>query len=134
MSVTIRKVHHVAFAEETGAEWVRLLCGLLDLTVEHTESAPGFVERMVPIGDCWLQALEATGDGVVRRSLRRRGEGFHHIAFEVSDIDATMASLRERGVRFVDQNPRPGGMGTRIAFADPRSFGGVLVEFVEEPT
>ncbi|WP_214105873.1 VOC family protein [Acrocarpospora catenulata] len=129
----VRGIHHIAFAEETGAVWSRLLCDLLGLEVGHTESAAGFVERMIPAGDCWVQTLEATGDGVVRDSLRKRGEGFHHLAFEVDDIDATVAALRARGVRFVDERPRPGGMGTRIAFAHPRSFGGVLVEFVQEP-
>ncbi|WP_326643909.1 VOC family protein [Streptosporangium sp. NBC_01755] len=130
----VRKLHHVAFAEETGAPWVRLLCDLLGTPVEHSESADGFVERMIPVGDCWLQALEATGDGVVRSSIQRRGEGFHHLAFEVDDIEETIAVLRARGVMFIDEKPRPGGMGTQIMFAHPHSFGGVLVEFVQEPS
>jgi methylmalonyl-CoA/ethylmalonyl-CoA epimerase len=80
-----------------------------------------------------VQTLEATGEGVVQRFLDRRGPGLHHVAFEVDRIDAAVESLRARGVRLVDEEPRAGGMGTRIAFVHPSAFGGMLVELVELP-
>ncbi|WP_148573551.1 VOC family protein [Nocardioides caldifontis] len=127
----LRRLHHVAFAEEEGAHLVRRLVELFGLEVSSEEEAPGFVERMLPVGECWLQALEATGDGVVRRSLAGRGPGLHHIAFEVDDLAAVLDHLQAHGVDLVDREPRRGGGGHRIAFAHPRSFGGVLVELVE---
>lgn len=127
----LKRIHHVAFAEETGAELVQVLGQVFGLPVQSEEEAPGFVERMLPVGDCWLQGLEATGDGVVRRSLAKRGPGLHHIAFEVDDLPAVLDHLAELGVTLIDRKPRLGGGGHQIAFADPRAFGGVLVELVQ---
>lgn len=127
----VRGLHHVAFAEGEGAALVEVFQRVLGLPVTSLESASGFNERMLDLGNCSLQGLEVTGDGVVRRSVDRRGPGLHHIAFAVDDIAATMSDLREQGVDFVDPEPRVGGGGHLIAFAHPSSFGGVLVEFVE---
>jgi methylmalonyl-CoA epimerase len=99
----------------------------------HEEAAAGFIERMIPAGEAYLQLLEATGPGVIERFLDRRGPGLHHVAFEVSDIDEAVADLRSRGVRMVDETPRPGGMGTRIAFVHPAACPGLLLELVESP-
>ena len=124
-------IHHVAFAEGVGATRFGLLTDILGLGPIHTEDAGDFVERMAPVGGCWIQGLEAVSEGVVSRSIEARGEGFHHLALEVSDVDQALAELTAAGVRLVDSVPRLGGMGTRIAFAHPSSFGGILVEFVE---
>jgi methylmalonyl-CoA/ethylmalonyl-CoA epimerase len=95
------------------------------------EAAAGFVERMLPAGDAYLQLLQATGPGVVERFVGRRGPGLHHVAFEVSDLGDAVSDLRARGVRMVDEVPRPGGMGTRIAFIHPTALDGLLIELVE---
>lgn len=129
----VRGIHHVAFAEGSGATRFGLLTGLLGLGPIHTEDAGDFVERMAPVGDCWIQGLEAVADGVVTRSIQARGEGFHHLALAVSDIDQVIAELTAAKIRLVDPVARPGGMGTRISFAHPSAFGGILIEFVEEP-
>jgi methylmalonyl-CoA/ethylmalonyl-CoA epimerase len=126
------RLHHVAFAHvDTGAS--QLLDELLGLPCVHEEAAEGFVERMLPAGDAYVQLLEATGPGVVERFLGQRGPGLHHVAFEVSDLDDAVSDLGERGVRMVDEAPRPGGMGTRIAFIHPEAFPGLLIELVESP-
>jgi methylmalonyl-CoA/ethylmalonyl-CoA epimerase len=72
-------------------------------------------------------------DSPVGRFLDRRGEGFHHVAYRVGDLAATLDRLDGEGVRLVDRSPRQGSRGTRIAFVHPSSFGGVLVELVEAP-
>jgi methylmalonyl-CoA/ethylmalonyl-CoA epimerase len=123
-------LHHVAFAHAPGAGPEEALCRFLDVT-GHEESGPGFVERMFPVGDGYVQTLEASGDGVIRRFLDQRGPGLHHVAFQVLGIDAALDALRTDGVRLVDEHARAGGMGTRIAFVHPSSFGGMLVELVE---
>lgn len=127
------RLHHVAFAH-FGADPPRLLEDLLGLPCAHEETAEGFVERMLPAGDAYVQLLEATGPGVVERFLGRRGPGLHHVAFEVSDIGEAVSDLRRRGVRMVDEAPRPGGMGTQIAFIHPSAFPGLLIELVESPS
>jgi methylmalonyl-CoA/ethylmalonyl-CoA epimerase len=122
-------LHHVAFAH-AGQDVPGVLGDLLGLSCAHTESAAGFVERMLPAGDSYLQLLEGTGPGVIGRFLSRRGPGLHHVAFEVSDLDAAVADLVRRGVRMVDERPRPGGAGTRVAFVHPAAARGLLVELV----
>jgi methylmalonyl-CoA/ethylmalonyl-CoA epimerase len=123
-------LHHVAFAHGPGSGPEEALCRVLDVT-PHEESGPGFLERMFPVGDAFVQTLEASGDGVVQRFLDERGPGLHHVAFEVDGIDEALDALRGEGVRLVEKEARTGGMGTRIAFVHPSAFGGMLVELVE---
>ena len=128
----ITGLHHVAFAHDAGNEIENAFERILGLTVGHSEEGPGFVERMIPTPDgCFIQLLEATGDGVVDRFVTQRGDALHHVAFCVTEIDTAVADLRMRGIRLVGDAPRPGGMGTRIAFLHPSDFGGMLVELVE---
>lgn len=123
-------LHHVAFAHGPGSGPEDALCRILDVT-PHQESGPGFQERMFPVGDAFVQTLEASGDGVVQRFIDKRGPGLHHVAFEVDEIDTALRELRAGGVRLVDEQARPGGMGSRIAFVHPSAFAGLLVELVE---
>jgi methylmalonyl-CoA epimerase len=81
-----------------------------------------------------LELLEPTEPGSpVARYLDRRGEGIHHVAYRVPDLARHLDELRRKGVRLVDETPRPGARGRRVAFAHPQSFFGVLTEFVEGP-
>ena len=76
-----------------------------------------------------LELLEATADdSPIAKYLARRGPGLHHIAFRVPDIVAALAHLKERGVRLIDETPRPGAHGSLVAFIHPSSTHGVLVE------
>ena len=126
----LRRIHHVAFAHKDAAV-LDGLGNLLGLSCTEPETAPGLLERMFPVGDAYLQTLEATGPGVVERFVERRGPALHHVAFEVDDIDLAVDALKRRGAKMVDDAPRPGGSGTRIAFLHPSSCGGLLVELVE---
>lgn len=125
-------LHHVAFARGDDPTCEEALGSLLR-TEPHAETGPGFVERMYPVGDSYVQTLEPTGDGVIASFLAKRGPALHHVAFSVDGLDAAIEDLRAAGTRLVDERPRAGGMGTRIAFIHPSSFGGLLVELVEDP-
>ena len=88
--------------------------------------------RFLAVGGAHLELLEPTSpDAAIARFLERRGEGIHHVAFEVPDVAGHLARLREQGVRLVDEVPRPGARGRWVAFAHPASFAGVLTEFVQ---
>lgn len=93
------------------------------VTVAFVGEEPGRVELLCPTGP----------ETPVGRFLEKRGEGLHHVAVRVPDVDAAVATLRERGVPLIDQTPRVGAHGTRVAFVHPKGAGGVLLELVELP-
>ena len=127
-------LHHVAFAHGEDSAAVQGLVHCLGLEVEHMEEGEGFIERMFPVaGGTYIQTLESTGPGIVERFVERRGSSLHHVAFEVDSIEDAVKELQARGVSLVDEQPQPGGMGTRVVFAQPASFGGLLIELVESP-
>ena len=92
----------------------------------------GVEEAMVPLGGTSLQLLGATGpETPVGRFLEKRGEGLHHISIAVTDLDAALSHLKEAGARLIDDEPKDGGGGARIAFVHPASVAGTLIELVE---
>ncbi len=94
----------------------------------------GVEEAMLPVGGSFVQLLQPLDShSPVGRFLAKRGEGMHHVAFAVADIDAALAHLSEQGARLIDESPRIGGRGARIAFVHPKEFAGTLIELVEHP-
>ena len=125
---------HVAIAvrdlEARLAEYDRLY-GAVALYRESVEDQ-GVEEAMVAVGGSFVQLIQPlTEESPVGRFLERRGEGLHHVAFAVTDIEASLAHLKAEGARLVDEKPRPGGRGSLIAFVHPKAFAGTLVELVE---
>jgi methylmalonyl-CoA/ethylmalonyl-CoA epimerase len=105
--------------------------GAVPLSREVIDSQ-GVEEAMIPVGGSHLQILRPLGpDTPVGRFVEKRGEGLHHIAFAVPDIEAALAHLEATGARLIDREPRVGGDGDRIAFVHPSAFGGTLIELVE---
>lgn len=132
----IRKIDHVGIAtadiDETGT-WFDRVLGLPRDEVDVVESQRVRV-GFHPCSDVRFELLEATHEeSTIRRHLQKRGPGVHHVAFEVDDIDAELKRLRSLGVRLIDESPRPGAHGTRIAFLHPKSTHGMLTELVERP-
>lgn len=86
----------------------------------------------LPCGDCEVELLESTtDDGPVARFIEKNGEGMQHFAIRVEDIEKTLAELKEKGVRLIDETPRYGAGGARIAFVHPKATNGVLLELCE---
>jgi methylmalonyl-CoA epimerase len=127
-------LHHTAIAVadlDAAIERFRALYGVEPLYREVVESQD-VEEAMIPLGGSYLQLLmPLSDDGPVARFLAKRGEGLHHVAIQVADIDGALDDLRSEGAELVDEQPRIGGGGHRIAFVHPRAFGGTLVELVE---
>ena len=83
----------------------------------------------LPVGETRIELLEATSpESAVAKFVEKRGAGVHHICFKVPDVAAALASLKEAGVKLIDQEPRPGAHGAQVAFIHPKATGGVLVE------
>jgi methylmalonyl-CoA/ethylmalonyl-CoA epimerase len=111
----------------------RPIVGAADAPPEEVPSQKVRV-AFLTVGDAHVELLEPTDPGSpVGQFLARRGEGLHHLAFRVPNVDAALADVARRGGRLVDPVGRPGARGRRVGFAHPSAFGGVLVEFVESP-
>jgi methylmalonyl-CoA/ethylmalonyl-CoA epimerase len=105
----------------------------VEFTYRHTAEDQGVEEAMGRVGESWIQLLRPLGpDTPVGKFVEARGEGVHHIGYGVADINAALEELRGHDIKLIDQHPRPGSRGARIAFIHPKSVGGVLVELVEE--
>ncbi len=108
--------------------------GLHTSDIEEVKSQKARV-AMIRIGESRLELLEATeNESPVGRFIAKRGEGVHHLCFEVEDIVAELKRLREAGIRLVDESPRPGAGGCMVAFVHPSSTGGVLIELSQPPS
>ncbi len=97
--------------------------------VEHD----GVEEAMIDVGGVHLQLVQsARPDSPIERFIDRRGAGLHHLGIAVRDLEAALDHLRNEGVELIDEQPRMGGGGHRIAFVHPRSTGGILIELIED--
>ena len=125
---------HVAIAVEdldAAIDGYRSRYGVNPLYRERVESQ-GVEEAMIPVGGSFVQLLQPLGDDTpVGRFLQRNGEGLHHVAYAVPNIEAALEHLASEGVRLIDEEPRIGGRGARIAFVHPSDLAGTLVELVE---
>jgi methylmalonyl-CoA epimerase len=106
----------------------------LGLQLEHREvvDEQGVEAVLLAVGESHLELLRPLGeDTPVGRFLASRGEGLHHVAYRVDDLDAELARLRDAGVRLIDEVARVGIRGSRVAFVHPSATGGVLTELVQ---
>ncbi len=133
-TVLTYNIHHVAIAVPDLDAALERFRSLYNVEPSSREAVPdqGVEEAMIAIGGSHIQLLQPLGpDTPVGRFLASRGEGMHHIAFAVTDIDAALDHLRASGARLIDDVPRTGGGGHRIAFVHPKATSGTLVELVE---
>jgi methylmalonyl-CoA epimerase len=125
---------HIGVAVRGLSEAIAFYRDALGLDVSEPTDVPSERVRavFVSVGSASIELLEATApDSVIARSIERRGEGLHHVTLAVDDLTAALARLKARGVRLVDEVPRAGAHGTRVAFVHPSSTGGVLLELKE---
>ena len=132
----LKKICHLGYAVEN-----------LDIATrfykEHFGAAPGepeeveeqgIVATMFRVGESRIELVQPTRpDSPVGKFLAKRGEGFHHVAFQVEDLQASLEVLKENGVELIDEEPRRGAGGVRMAFVHPKGAFGVLTELVELP-
>ena len=130
------KIEHIALAVADLDAAVKHYEEVWGLSVSHRERVEdqGVEEAMLPLGESYLQLLGPTGpDTTVGKFVERRGEGLHHIAYEVDDLEAALAELKEKGVPLIDEAPRLGGRGHMVAFVHPKGNHGLLVELIQAP-
>jgi methylmalonyl-CoA/ethylmalonyl-CoA epimerase len=131
----IERIHHLGIAVRDLQKAVSLYRDVFGLDFEGYEEVAeqGVRTAIFRVGEVRIELLESTSpEGPVGKFIERRGEGIHHICFEVTDIEVAISRTAERGVRMIDETPRMGVHGTRVAFLHPKSTGGVLIEYAEE--
>ena len=127
----LQKINHIGIAVKDLEASKRFYEESLGLTVDHEETMGEMKIAFVPIGEVNVELIQSTTEeGVIAKFIAKRGEGIHHIAYEVHDIDGALEKLKEQGIKLVDEKPRPGAHGTRVAFLHPKSTNGVLTELV----
>ena len=130
----LNRIEHVALAVadlDAAIEHYRDVWGL-EVVHRETVEDQGVEEALLPLRQSFLQLLSATRpETPVAKFIQRRGEGLHHIAFEVDDLEAALGELRSKGVTVIDERPRRGGRDHLVAFVHPSSNHGVLVELVQ---
>jgi len=127
-------IDHVGVAVADLDRAIALYEGTFQMPGVHRETveSQGVEAVLLEVGDGHVELLRPLGpDTEVGRFVEKRGEGLHHVAYRVEDIDRTLASLKERGVDLIDTEARVGIWGSRVAFLHPRATGGVLTELVE---
>jgi len=129
----IGPVHHIGVAVrslDAALAFYRTL-GLEPESIEEVRSQ-GVRVAFLPAGPVRVEILESLApDGVIAKFIGRRGEGLHHLAFTVPDIRAEMQRLQDEGLELLDSEPRPAAHGRLVAFVQPRSAHGVLLELVQ---
>ncbi len=127
-------IDHLGIAVHSIEEASPLYRDVLGLTAGGTEEIPDQKVRVAffQIGEVRIELLEPTSDdSPIARFLKRRGPGLHHIAYRVENLPATLVALKVAGVQLIDEAPRDGAHGMKIAFVHPKSTGGVLTEFCQ---
>jgi methylmalonyl-CoA/ethylmalonyl-CoA epimerase len=127
-------IHHIGVAVADLDEAIATYAHLVGATLEHREKVEdqGVEAASLRTGESRVELLCALGpDTPVGRFLAKRGPGMHHVAFEVTDLQAELARLRSAGVQLIDDIPRRGLFGLQVAFVHPEATGGVLAELVE---
>jgi len=132
--MTLDRIHHVGVAVTDMDESIRLYTSKFgaELVQRTLSDADGLEAAFIRTGEGEVELLRPTRDeSPVGKFLARRGPGLHHVAYAVTDIDRALEEARAAGLELIDQKPRVGLHGSRIAFLHPRTMGGVLTELVE---
>ncbi len=131
----VLKIDHIGIAVKSISEAKNLYSGLLGLT--HTGNETVAEQKVTtaffPVGDTEVELLKSTSeDGPIAKYIEKKGEGVQHIAFRVENLEGALAELKAKGIQLIDEKPRCGAGGAKIAFLHPRSTFGVLVELCEK--
>ena len=129
------KIDHIGIAVSNIDETLKMYCDVLGLKPEDIERETVAEQKakvaMIPIGESRIELLESTDpEGVIAKFIEKRGEGIHHLAVGVSDIKSELEKLKAKGVPLVDNEPRIGAGGHKIAFLHPKATK-ILIELVE---
>jgi methylmalonyl-CoA/ethylmalonyl-CoA epimerase len=129
-------LEHIGIAVKNLNDSIALYESLLGVPCYNIEDVPEQKVRTAffQVGTVKIELLESTDpEGPIGKYIEKKGEGVHHLAFAVENLTHTLSELEQKGIQLVDKQPRMGAEGLHIAFLHPKSTGGVLIEFCEDP-
>jgi len=130
----IKRIEHVAIAVNDLQATRKLLEDVLDLKMDYEEQIGATRLAMFPVGETFIELLKSDSpDSQTSKWIAENGQSLYHLCFEVEDIDSALEELRRKNVKLLDETPRTGHGGARIAFLDPRSTGNIVIELAELP-
>ena len=130
----VLKLDHIGIAVLNMEESLKLYTDLLGMKLHGTETVEEQKVKVafLPVGDTEVELLESTDpEGPVAKFIESRGQGIQHLAFKVDDIEKALEICKEKGIRLIDEKPRYGAGGAKIAFLHPKSTNGVLIELCQ---
>ncbi len=130
----VKKLNHVAIAVSNLEESAKFYQDIMGLKLKGVEVVTAQKSKVgfFPIGETNVELVQpAEPDSPLVKFLETKGQGIHHICFEVDDIESEIKTFLEKGATLIDQKPRPGAHNSRVAFIHPKSSSGVLIELVE---
>jgi methylmalonyl-CoA/ethylmalonyl-CoA epimerase len=132
--VLFGRIDHIGVAVEDLDAAIQLYGASFGMAEQHRETVEeqGVEAVLLEVGEGHVELLRPlSGETVIGRFLAKNGPGLHHVAYQTDDIDRTLGAVREAGIGLIDETPRAGIRGSRVAFLNPRSTAGVLTEIVE---
>ncbi len=130
----IEKIDHIGVAVKNIEESMQIYTQILGLKTTHVETVKEQKASVafIPVGESKIELLESTSpDGPIAKFIEKRGEGVHHIALKVDNLEEKLEKLKQKGVCLVDNKPRIGAKNAKIAFIHPKDTKGVLIELCE---
>jgi methylmalonyl-CoA/ethylmalonyl-CoA epimerase len=128
------RIDHVGIAVSSIDESIGLYKNSFQMAEQHRETVEeqGVKAVLLEVGEGHIELIEPLSpDSGVAKFIERHGEGMHHVAYQTDDIDSALDKVRAAGLRLIDEKPRAGIRGSRVAFLHPKATGGVLTELVE---
>lgn len=130
----IKNIDHIGIAVQNLDETLKFYTEILGIKLHGTEVVEEQKVRVafLPVGDTEIELLESTDpDGPIAKFIEKKGEGIQHIALKVDNIEEAIEEMKSKGIKMIDEKPRYGAGGAKIAFCHPKSTNGVLVELTE---
>ncbi|MGQ9694588.1 MAG: methylmalonyl-CoA epimerase [Thermodesulfobacteriota bacterium] len=128
----IKKIAHIGVAVKNIEEVEKFYEEVLSLKIQDREYLGEIKASFIPVGDTAIELLQSTtAEGVISKFIEKRGEGVHHIAYQVENIEKALEDLKAKGIPLIDQQPRRGAHHSKVAFLNPKGAYGILIELVE---
>jgi methylmalonyl-CoA/ethylmalonyl-CoA epimerase len=130
----IKRLAHIGVGVKDLHDVAKVYTDFLALDMTSTDNVGELITGFIPVGETNIELVQSTTpEGVMNKFVEKKGEGIHHLAFEVDDIVGAIAELKAKGVPLTSDEPRPGAHGAKVVFLHPKATHGVLIELCQYP-